>query len=112
MKDLIFYSKIVLLPSYYQEGICEIKIQPETIGKIVLKINNQIFQNLTFSDKSTIKENSKINDAIKKIIYFPELGQNKLDTVSNLSKTIFIIKVLIKKNLKIYSKFIVRLLIC
>ena len=111
MKDLILYSKIVLLPSYFQGGLSKIKIQPETFGKIVLKINNRIFQNLTISDKTTIKENSKIDDAIKKIIYFPELGQNKLDLVCNLSITIFIIKVLIKKNLEIYSKLIVRLLI-
>ena len=111
MKDLIFYSKIVLLPSYYQEGLSKIKIQPATFGKIVLKINNQIFQNLTISDKNTIKENSKIDDAIKKIIYYKELVQSKLDSVCNLSITIFIIKVLIKKNLEFYSKLIMRFLI-
>ena len=105
------YSKIVLLTSYYQEGLSKIKIQPTTFGKKVLKINNQIFPNLTVSDKTKIKENSKIDDVIKKIIYFTELVQFKLNSVCNLSITIFIIKVLIKKNLEFYSKLILRFLI-
>ena len=111
MKDLVFYSKIVLLASYHQEGLSKIKIQPDTLGKILLKINNQIFQNLTVYCKTTIKENNKIKNPIKKIFYFPELVQNKLDSVINVSIPILIIKVLIKNNLEIYSKLIEELLI-
>ena len=105
MKHLAFYSKIVLLPSYYQEGLSKIKILPDNFGKILLKINNQIFQKLTIYDKTTIKENSKIKNK-KKIIYFQDLFQNKFDSVNNLSITILIIKLLIKNNLEIYSKLI------
>ena len=109
MQDLIYDSNIVFLPSDYLEDFFQMMIQSESFGKRLLKISNQLCQ--IIPDKNPIEVNIAINDAIRKFINFLDLCQNKFNFVRNLLKNIFDVKVLNKKNLEIYSKLILGLLI-
>ena len=110
MKDLICDSSIVVLPSYYGEGLPKILIEAAACGKPVVTTDHQGCRDAIIPDKTgilvPIKDSSALTRAIKKLINSPKLCEQMGKEGRKLAISDFDIQNVIEKHLEIYSELI------
>ena len=108
MRDLISDSKIVVLPSYYGEGLPKILIEAAACGKPVITSDHQGCRDAIIPDKTgilvPIKNSKALTKAVNKLLNSPELCEEMGKAGRKLAISKFDIQDVISKHLEIYSE--------
>lgn len=108
MKDLICESNMVVLPSYYGEGLPKILIEAAACGKPVITSDHQGCRDAIIPDKTgilvPIKNSKALTKAVNKLLNSPELCEEMGKAGRKLAISKFDIQDVISKHLEIYSE--------
>ncbi len=110
MRDLICDSKIVVLPSYYGEGLPKILIEAAACGKPIVTTDHQgcrdaIIPNIT-GLLIPIRDSRALTSALIKLLNSPDLCKKMGFAARDFAKKNFDIKSVNAKHLSIYSELI------
>ena len=108
--ELINQSKIVVLPSYYGEGLPKILIEAAACGKPVITTDHPgcrdaIIPNVT-GLLVPVKDSDALSKAINKLIKNDQLCKQMGDSGRELALKRYDIKEVVKKHFQIYSQLI------
>ena len=116
MRDLICNSKIVVLPSYYGEGLPKILIEAAACGKPVVTTDHQGCRDALIPNKTglliPIKDSKALTSALTKLLNSPNLYEKMEIAAREFAVKNFDIKCVIEKHLRIYSDLIKNYWIC
>ena len=108
VRDLIRKSKIVVLPSYYGEGLPKILIEAAACGKPVITTNHPGCRDAILPNKTglliPIKNSKELSIAINKLFESPKLYKSMSKEARKLAIRKFDIKMVIKSHMEIYSE--------
>ena len=110
VRDLIRNSKIVVLPSYYGEGLPKILIEASACGKPVITTDHPgcrdaILPNLT-GLLIPVKDSNELSKAIQKLFESPELCESMGNEARRLAILKFDINFVIKRHMQIYKELL------
>ena len=110
MRDLICDSKIVVLPSYYGEGLPKILIEAAACGKPVVTTDHQGCRDALIPNKTglliPIKDSKALTSALIKLLSSPNLCEKMEIAARKFAVKNFDIKNVNAKHLSIYSELI------
>ena len=110
MRDLISESKVVVLPSYYGEGLPKILIEAAACGKPIITTDHQGCRDAIIPNKTGIlippRDTKALTSALKKLLKSPDLCKKMGLAARNYAIENFDIKSVNKKHLRIYGDFI------
>ena len=110
VRDLIRKSKIVVLPSYYGEGLPKILIEAAACGKPVITTNHPGCRDAILPNKTglliPIKNSKELSIAINKLFESPKLYKSMSREARKLAIKKFDIKMVIKRHMQIYRELI------
>jgi len=110
MRDLINESKVVVLPSYYGEGLPKILIEAAACGIPIITTDHQGCRDAIIPNKTgiliPIRDSKALTRALKKILYSPDLCKKMGVYARKFAMQNFDIKCVNEKHLRIYSDLI------
>ena len=110
MRDLISDSKVVVLPSYYGEGLPKILIEAAACGKPIITTDHQGCRDAIIPNKTGIlippRDTKALTSALKKLLNSPDLCKKMGLAARNYAIENFDIKSVNEKHLRIYGDFI------
>ena len=110
MEKIINKSSVVVLPSYYGEGLPKILIEAAACGKPIVTTNHPGCRESIINKKTgfivPIKNPLTLSKYIKKILENKELRMNMGKQARIFAKRKFSIDKVVEKHLTIYSKFL------
>ena len=110
MRDLISQSKVVVLPSYYGEGLPKILIEAAACGKPIITTDHQGCRDAIIPNKTGIlippRDTKALTSALKKLLNSPDLCKKMGLAARNYAIENFDIKSVNEKHLRIYGDFI------
>ena len=110
MRDLISESKVVVLPSYYGEGLPKILIEAAASGKPIITTDHQGCRDAIIPNKTGIlippRDTKALTSALKKLLNSPDLCEKMGLAARNFAIENFDIKSVNEKHLRIYGDFI------
>jgi len=108
VKDLILQSKIIVLPSYYGEGLPKILIEAAACGKPVITTDHPGCRDSIIPNKTglliPVKDSSSLTSAIEKLFKSKSKCIKMGAEARKFASTNFDIKEVIKKHMQIYNK--------
>ena len=110
VRDLIRKSKMVVLPSYYGEGLPKILIEAAACGKPVITTNHPgcrdaILPNIT-GLLIPIKSSKELSIAINKLFDSPKLYKSMSKEARKFAIRKFDLKIVIKRHMQIYREIL------
>ena len=110
IKDLLLKSKIVVLPSFYGEGLPKILIEAAACGLPVITTDHPGCRDAIIPDKTgilvPIKDTQSIIKGIQTLFKSPVIYENMSKEARLLALKKYDIKSVIKKHLEIYDQLI------
>ena len=110
--NIITSSSIIVLPSYYREGLPKILIEAAACGRAIITTDNVGCRDAVINDKTgiliPIKNTQKLVQAIKYLLkdkkYLTKMGERG----RKFAKENFDISIIVDKHLKIYEELILK----
>ena len=110
IRDLLLKSKIVVLPSFYGEGLPKILIESAACGLPVITTDHPGCRDAIIPDKTgilvPIKDTNSIVKGIKKLLKSPVMYKHMSKEARLLALKKFDVKDVVKKHLDIYDQLI------
>ena len=107
VKEIISDSKIVVLPSYYGEGLPKILIEAAACGKPIITTDHPGCRDAIIPDKTgyliPVRNSIKLAESIKKIFDSPALCHSMGNEARKLALRKFDINKVVKKHISIYD---------
>ena len=109
IKELILSAKVLLLPSYYGEGLPKILIEAAACGIPVITTNHPGCKDAIINNKTgllvPIKDVQSLILALKKLLRSKKLCKNMGEEARKLAIEKFDVNNVIKKHIEIYNQF-------
>ena len=110
MRDLIHQSKVVVLPSYYGEGLPKILIEAAACGKPIITTDHQGCRDAIIHNKTGIlipaRDTKALTSALNKLLNSPNLCKKMGIAARNYAVQNFDITFVNDKHLRIYADLI------
>ena len=110
VKELIYQSKIVVLPSYYGEGLPKILIEAAACGRPIITTDHPGCRDAIIPEKTglliPVRDSFALSNAIKKLLDSPELCYQMGKAGRELAIRRYDINIVIQQHMKIYEEII------
>ena len=110
IRDLIYESKVVVLPSYYGEGLPKILIEAAACGKPIITTDHQGCRDAIIPNKTGLlipaRDVKALTSALEEILNSPQLCKEMGLAARKHAVANFDIKSVNEKHLKIYNELV------